>query len=103
MEYLVVLLMFAQSAIMVPEPPPAPPVVTFDRARAIRNYEAIVRGTLRLHDLTPQEQAEVAEVDRLARAERGERPSAVERCRRDNESRQPSPLEQALTDLKCGR
>lgn len=72
--------------------------------RAIRNYRAVQAGQIRLQDLTPLEREEVAEVDRLSRAEPGARLTPEERClRRNRTSETPSPLEQRLLDLKCSQ
>ena len=76
--------------------------------RAVRNYQALARGEIQLHQLSPAEQAEVQEVDRRLKAERGEGPAETqaEKCRRQREARAESPpseLERAITDLACGR
>jgi hypothetical protein len=72
--------------------------------RAIRNYRALQSGQIQLQDLTPLEREEVAEVDRLIRADARDRLSPAERClRRNRTSERPSPLEQRLLDLKCSQ
>src|SRR5690348_13542701 len=79
-----------------------------DVPRAVRNYQAVMRGEIQLHQLSPAEQAEVREVDRRLKAERGEGPpeTQAEKCRRQRAERAetpPSELERAITDLACGR
>jgi hypothetical protein len=73
-----------------------------DRARS--NYQAVVQGQKQVADLTPQERAEVAEIDRIARATKVDRRSSAERCRDEEWKRtggSPSELEQSVIDLKC--
>jgi hypothetical protein len=78
-----------------------------DVPRAVRNYQAVVRGEIQLHDLSPAEQAEVREVDRRLKAEReGPPETQAEKCRRQRAERAETPsseLERAITDLACGR
>jgi hypothetical protein len=104
MAFLLFVLLAAQSsAIGTPIPPPSSPSWSIDPARAVRNYQAVAAGTIRFHDLTPQEQAEVAEVERLLRAQQAQDPklSDGKRCRRAAESPAPTPLERAITNLIC--
>ena len=85
---------------------PAPAAAQVDPARAIRNYQAVQSGQRPLSDLTPQERAEVAEVDRILRDRDRDRRTPAQRCRdaaRGGNAAPPTPLEERLLDLRCSR
>jgi hypothetical protein len=75
-----------------------------DTARALANYQALLRGQKQLHDLTPTERAEVIEFDRQLRRERAVHPSETrEDCKQRLSKGGTTALENNLVDLKCSQ
>ncbi|SFS01353.1 hypothetical protein [Sphingomonas jatrophae] len=74
-------------------------------SRAVRNYEAVARGQIPFSALTPLEQQEVREADRIFRARQKGLPTWRERCIAQQKlaGDTPTRLEQATIDLKCGK
>lgn len=74
--------------------------------RAVHNYELIVKGQKQIRDLTPTELAEVAELDRLLKAQPKDKRSETEKCR-DAEIKRaggsPGELELRVIGLKCSQ
>jgi hypothetical protein len=72
--------------------------------RAVHNYEAMLAGQRQLGDLTPQERLEVIELDRWLRAHDGKLPvETKQECEKRLGSATPTPLGDALLDLKCSQ
>jgi len=72
---------------------------------AIENYRRIQAGQLQLSDLSPQEQADVAEIDRRVRAEEADERSPEQRCYEDELEKlgdAPTYLARRSAALKCG-
>jgi hypothetical protein len=73
--------------------------------QALQNYQQVMNGQIRLSDLTPQEQADVIEVDRQVRARPEDRRSPEQRCYAEELKKlgtEPSYLARRSTALKCG-
>lgn len=73
--------------------------------RALKNYQALTRGTKQLHHLSPIEQEEVREVDRLLRREVDTR-NGKQRCIDDEITRSDGTvtyLERRVIELKCSQ
>lgn len=73
-------------------------------AQAIQNYRAVLAGTKQISQLTAQEQADIAEVDRRRRAAQPDDRPADQRCietelRREGAS--VSALAQRIIEMKC--
>jgi hypothetical protein len=72
-------------------------------AQAWANYQALVAGTRQLGDLTPQEKADIAALDRYLREHRDNR-TPSQRCV-DDEMRRAggsvTRLERRIIDMKC--
>ena len=82
-----------------------PAAAQYDADRAIRNYQALIRGTRHFHDLSAIEQQEVREVDRLLRREVDTR-SGKQRCIDDEIARSDGTvtyLERRVIELKCSQ
>jgi hypothetical protein len=68
------------------------------------NYDALLRGTKQIGQLTPQEQADVVELDRRLRAQEPDRRSISQRCVDDEVRRvdgRVSELTRRVIDMKC--
>lgn len=73
--------------------------------RAIRNYLAVIHGRRPFQDLSPVEQAEVAEIARLLNR-RGIVRTSAEECRKEEIRRRggaPGALELRIIDLQCSQ
>jgi len=77
-----------------------------DPARAQRariNYEALVSGQKQLDQFSPQELADMVELDKVLRGKADDR-SPAQRCRNTEAERvggSPSDLERTVIDMKC--
>jgi hypothetical protein len=73
-------------------------------SQAQANYRAVVGGTKQIGDLSPQELADLAELDRRLREEKRDTRSLSQRCIDDEVRRaggSPSTLERRIIDMKC--
>jgi len=84
---------------------PATAQTAADPARAVRNYQAVANGSVPLASLSAQERAEVGEVDRIVRNQDRDRRTLEQRCRDGQRlaGSEPTALERAVIDLRCGR
>ena len=72
--------------------------------RAVRNYQAMTAGQKQLGDLTPQEQSDLVELVRWLREHpEAPRPETKQQCEKRLGSVTPTPLGDALLDLKCSQ
>lgn len=72
--------------------------------RAVENYRALANGQATLGDLTPQERADVAELDRRLREEEADLRTPRERCIDEQVAHHggsPSDLDWQVIDLAC--
>ena len=73
-------------------------------SRAVHNYAAMLAGQRQLSDLSPRERLDVIELDRWLRSHDGKLPGQTkEQCRKELGSVTPTPLGDALLDLKCSQ
>ncbi len=71
---------------------------------ALRNYEAVLAGQKQLTDLTPKQRFDVIELDRWLRSQQGmPGPETKQQCKERLASETPTPLGEALLDLKCSQ
>ena len=85
---------------------PAHPFPGFIRARAVANYQALLRGTKRLEDLDGIERREVAELQREIRAMEISPGTPREQCiAEQTEARggHPTDLAARIIDLACSQ
>ena len=72
--------------------------------RALQNYRGMLAGKTQLYNLSPQERADVLELDRKLRSYQPIRKSETrEQCKERLASASPTGLEEALLDLKCSQ
>ncbi|MEO6217330.1 MAG: hypothetical protein ABIO86_14975 [Sphingomonas sp.] len=86
--------------------PPARPFPGFIRARAVANYQALVRGTKRLEDLDGIERREVAELQREIRAMNINPRTPREQCIAEQTAARggnPTDLAARIVDLACSQ
>jgi hypothetical protein len=82
----------------------APPLARSNLERAISNYRALLLGQKQFVDLTPAERLDLIELDKWLRSAPAATSSETkEHCKARLASRSPSPLEEALLDLKCSQ
>lgn len=82
----------------------APAFAEFDYDRAQQNYMDLLSGKKQPHDLTPTELYDVRQFDAAVRAHPKPLPDTKANCREHNATSQPpSPLEDAVLDLKCSQ
>jgi hypothetical protein len=83
---------------------PAPAWAQFNYDRAQQNYADLLSGRKQPHDLSPRELHEVREFDVAVRAHPKQPPDTKANCRERNATSQPpTPLEDAVLDLKCSQ
>jgi hypothetical protein len=81
-----------------------PPLSGGGLDRAVRNYQAMTTGQKQLGDLTPQEGSDVIELARWLREHPGAPPPDTrEQCKKRLESVTPTPLGEALLELRCSQ
>lgn len=86
--------------------PPAHPFPGFIRARAVANYQALMRGTRRLEDLDGIERREVAELQREIRAMDINPGTSREQCIAEQTAArggQLTDLAARIVDLACSQ
>jgi len=86
--------------------PPAHPFPGFIRARAVANYQALLRGTRRLEDLDGIERREIAELQREIPAMHINPRTPREQCIADQTAARggnPTDLAASIIDLACSQ
>lgn len=72
--------------------------------QTLQNYQAVINGTKQLGELSPQELADIAELDRRIRAQKPDTRTPSQRCVDDEIKRAggtASQLERRVIDMKC--
>ena len=81
-----------------------PAAAHFDYNRAQQNYMDLLSGKKQPHDLTARELFEIRQFDAAVRTNPKPLPDTRTNCRERNATSQPpSPLEDAVLDLKCSQ
>ena len=94
----------AAVALMVQLAVASPALGQADVDRAVHNYQLLLARQKQFYQLTPQERADVLELDRKLRSGETIRAKETkEQCIERLGSENPTHLEQALLDLKCSQ